>query len=78
MFRRAGMATASRLRMASRGDGFDRTFGKFPATVPSLWCITYLQAGHLDLEFYDRYFEPGAYLDTHARLARRMTARFCA
>lgn len=43
------------------------TFGKFPATVPSLWVFTYLQAAHLDLEFYDRYFEPGAYLDTHAR-----------
>jgi hypothetical protein len=42
------------------------TFGKFPATVPSLLVVTYLQACHLDLEFYDRFFEPGAYLDTHA------------
>ena len=38
------------------------TFGKFPATVPSIFVITYLQAHHLDLEFY----RPGAYLETHA------------
>ncbi len=43
------------------------TFGKFPGTVPSIFVITYLQAHHLDLEFYDTYFEPGAYLETHAR-----------
>jgi hypothetical protein len=43
------------------------TFGKFPGTVPSIWVITYLQAHHLDLEFYNNFFKPGAYLDTHAR-----------
>ncbi|HNY64408.1 MAG TPA: hypothetical protein PKM41_03155 [Deltaproteobacteria bacterium] len=42
------------------------TFGKFPGTVPSIFVITYLQAHHLDLEFYDRFFTPGAYLKTHA------------
>jgi hypothetical protein len=41
-------------------------FGKFPGTVPSIFCLTYLQAHHLDLEFYDRHFEAGAYLQTHA------------
>lgn len=41
-------------------------FGKFPATVPSTMCMIYLQAHHLDLEFYDHFFEPGAYLRTHA------------
>jgi hypothetical protein len=40
-------------------------FGKFPGTVPSIFSLTYLQAHHLDLEFYDHYFEPGAYLQTH-------------
>lgn len=45
---------------------FDR-FGKFPGTVPSMFISTYLQAHHLDLEFYDKHFAPGAYLDTHAR-----------
>lgn len=42
------------------------TFGKFPATVPSMISTLYLQAFHLDLDFYDKYFEPGAYLRTHA------------
>lgn len=43
------------------------TFGKFPGTVPSIFLITYLQAHHLDLEFYDKFFRPGSYLPTHAR-----------
>ncbi|HZA83701.1 MAG TPA: hypothetical protein VFC13_19905 [Actinomycetes bacterium] len=42
------------------------TFGKFPGTVPSLMVLNYVQAHHLDLEFYDRFFRPGAYLQTHA------------
>ncbi|MHB1001805.1 MAG: hypothetical protein ACYC27_21400 [Armatimonadota bacterium] len=42
-------------------------FGKFPGTIPSVIIITYLQAHHLDLEFYDKFFEPGAYLQTHAQ-----------
>lgn len=42
------------------------TFGKFPATVPSTLVVTYLQAHHLDLDFYDRFYAPGAYLRTHA------------
>jgi hypothetical protein len=43
------------------------TFGKFPGTVPSMFLITYLQAHHLDLEFYDEFYKPGAYLKTHAK-----------
>lgn len=46
------------------------TFGKFPATVPSLLAVTYLQAFHLDLDFYDRFYGPGAYLRTHANHLR--------
>lgn len=41
------------------------TFGKFPATVPTIYSLMFLQTHHLDLEFYDRFFEPGAYLQTH-------------
>lgn len=41
-------------------------FGKFPATVPSMFVLPYLQAFHLDLDFYDKFPEPGAYLRTHA------------
>jgi hypothetical protein len=44
---------------------YDR-FGKFPGTVAAMHILTYLQAHHLDLDFYDYYFEPGAYLKTHA------------
>lgn len=44
---------------------YDR-FGKFPGTVPSILTLTYLQAHHLDLDFYDHHFKPGAYLETHA------------
>jgi len=42
------------------------TFGKFPGTVPSMFMIMYLQAFHLDLEFYDKFYKPGAYLKSHA------------
>ncbi|MDQ3291892.1 MAG: hypothetical protein M3Q05_11450 [Bacteroidota bacterium] len=42
------------------------TFGKFPATIPAVYCLTYLQAHHLDLEFYNHYYQNGAYLYTHA------------
>lgn len=49
---------------------YDR-FGKFPGTVPSIFVLTYLQAHHLDLEFYDRFFAPGAYLTTHAHHMER-------
>ncbi len=43
------------------------TFGKFPGTVPSIFVLTYLQAHHLDLEFYDRFYKAGAYLTPHSR-----------
>jgi hypothetical protein len=47
------------------------TFGKFPATVPTLFINMYLQAHHLDLEYYDTLFKPGSYLRSHAEhLAR--------
>ncbi len=42
------------------------TFGKFPATVPSAYCLMYLQAFHLDTEFYDHFYKEGSYLQTHA------------
>jgi hypothetical protein len=45
---------------------YDR-FGKFPGTVPTIFSLTYLQAHHLDLEFYDHHFQTGAYLRTHAQ-----------
>jgi hypothetical protein len=50
-------------------------FGKFPGTVPSIFLITYLQAHHLDLEFYDTFYKPGAYLKTHAKHMARWHPR---
>jgi hypothetical protein len=44
---------------------YDR-FGKFPGTVPTMHVLMYLQAHHLELGYYDKYFSPGAYLHTHA------------
>ncbi len=41
------------------------TFGKFPGTVPSMFVIMYLQAQHIDLDFYNMFYKPGAYLKTH-------------
>lgn len=41
-------------------------FGRFPGTVPSMFAMMFLQAHHLDLEFYDTHFKPGAYLRTQA------------
>ncbi|MCL6527388.1 MAG: hypothetical protein K6T57_10975 [Thermaceae bacterium] len=41
------------------------TYGKFPATVPTIYSLMFLQTHHLDLEYYDTLFEPGAYLRTH-------------
>jgi hypothetical protein len=46
-------------------------YGKFPGTVPTLFIMNFLQAHHLELAFYDRHFEPGAYLETHARHLER-------
>jgi hypothetical protein len=44
----------------------DDTFGKLPGTVPTVHIMNYLQAQHIDTDFYDRHFAPGAYLTTHA------------
>jgi hypothetical protein len=43
---------------------YDR-FGKFPGTVPSILIMPYFQAQHIDLEFYDKFYQKGAYLRTH-------------
>ena len=44
-------------------------YGRFPATVPSVFALMYLQAHQLDTDFYDKKFSPGAYLSTHAKHA---------
>jgi hypothetical protein len=47
------------------------TYGRFPATVQSIYVFMYVQAHHLDLEFYDHYFKTGAYLTTHKEHMKR-------
>ena len=39
--------------------------GKFPGTIPTVGIATYTQAQHIDLDFYDRFYGDGAYLQTH-------------
>ncbi|WP_409435435.1 hypothetical protein [Mycobacterium sp. SMC-14] len=46
------------------------TFGKLPGTVPTVHVLMYLQAQHLDTDFYDEFYSPGAYLRTHAEHQR--------
>jgi len=41
------------------------TYGTFPALVPPMVLYLYIQAQHLELEFYDKYYEAGSYLPTH-------------
>jgi len=47
------------------------TFGKFPATVPSIGVTLYLQTHHLDTDFHDEHFTEGSYLETHAEHMNR-------
>jgi hypothetical protein len=47
------------------------TFGKFPATIPSVYVRMYAQAQHIDLDYYDAFYGPDASLETHRQhLAR--------
>lgn len=41
-------------------------FGRFPATVPAIFALMYLQAHQLDTGFYDTHFAAAGYLRTHA------------
>ena len=50
-------------------------YGKFPATVPTIFMRVYIQAHHLDTDFYDAHFTPGSYLETHARHMERWHGR---
>lgn len=43
---------------------YDR-FGRFPATMSPIYASLYLQAHHVDTDYYDKHFDPGAYLKTH-------------
>jgi hypothetical protein len=42
-------------------------YGKFPGTRSSVMLPSFVQAHHIDTDFYDKYHKEGAYLDSHAR-----------
>ncbi len=42
-------------------------YGKFPGLRSTMVMPGFVQAHHLDTEFYDRYYEEGAYLESHKR-----------
>jgi hypothetical protein len=43
--------------------------GKFPGTRSTIMLPGFVQAHHIDTDFYDTYYRQGAYLPTHARHA---------
>jgi hypothetical protein len=45
--------------------------GKFPGTITTLVLTGFVQAQHIDTEYYDTHFDAGAYLETHAGHMRR-------
>lgn len=45
--------------------------GVFPGTRTTIVLPGYVQAHHIDLEYYDTHFKPGAYLPTHAEHTAR-------
>ncbi|MCE0488219.1 hypothetical protein [Ornithinimicrobium sediminis] len=50
------------------------TYGKFPNTFTTMVLTGYVQAVHLDTDFYDTHYRPGAYLSTHAHHMERWHA----
>lgn len=40
-------------------------YGKFPGTAPTMYMRPYVQAHHLDVDFYDKFYGPDSYLETH-------------
>jgi hypothetical protein len=50
------------------------TYGKFPNTFTTMVLSGYVQAVHLDTDFYDTHYQAGAYLPTHAHHMERWHA----
>jgi hypothetical protein len=42
------------------------TYSRFPGNVDAMHLMWFMQAHHLDIDYYDRFFQPGAYGATHA------------
>jgi hypothetical protein len=46
------------------------TYGRFPGSLDAMHLMWFLQAHHLDTDYYDRFFHPGTYGRTHAAPGR--------
>ena len=42
------------------------TYGRFPGSLDAMHLMWFMQAHHLDTDYYDRFFRSGAYGPTHA------------
>jgi hypothetical protein len=42
------------------------TYGRFPGTTDALHLMWVMQAHHIDTDYYDKFFGPGTYAETHA------------
>jgi hypothetical protein len=42
------------------------TYGRFPGGLDAMHLMWFMQAHHLDTDYYGRFFSPGAYGTTHA------------
>jgi hypothetical protein len=51
------------------------THGRFPSTYTTIVLTGYVQAVHLDTDYYDTHFQPGAYLPTHSEHWERWHSR---
>lgn len=47
------------------------TYGRFPNSFSTIVLSGYVQAVHLDTDFYDEHYRPGSYLETHAEHLER-------
>jgi hypothetical protein len=45
--------------------------GKFPGTITTIVLPGFVQAQHIDTDYYDAHYRPGAYLQTHADHMKR-------
>ncbi|HSJ26600.1 MAG TPA: hypothetical protein VLB67_00200 [Acidimicrobiia bacterium] len=43
------------------------TYGRFPADFTTVVLTGFVQAVHIDTDYYDRFYRDGSYLPTHAR-----------
>jgi len=41
------------------------TYARFPSTIDAMHLMWFIQAHHLDLDFYEKYFKAGACGTTH-------------